>query len=78
VYADANCASKRNTDTHAYSNTCNHAQRHPNSHKYCYSYDYTYRYTLSDSYGYGQANAYAQVASNAEGTTHPAAAPVII
>jgi hypothetical protein len=89
VYADANCASKRNTDTYAYSNTYDHAQRYPNSHKYCYSYDHAYCYanshsycyehtqcyTLSDSYSHGQANAYGQAACNAEGTTHPAAAP---
>ena len=89
VYADANCACKRNTDTYAYSNTYDHAQRYPNSHKYCYSYDHAYCcanshsycyehtqcYTLSDSYSHGQANAYAQAACDAEGTTHRAATP---
>jgi len=35
----------------------------------------TYAYGYSDDYA--QANAYAQAAYNAEGATHPAAAPVI-
>jgi hypothetical protein len=75
VHADANCASNRNTDTYAYSNTYDHAQRHPNSHKCGYSYDYTYRYTNSYSYGYGQANPHRAAQRNTEATSHSAAAP---
>ena len=74
---------------YAYTYTNCHCNSHCNSYRDCHgdfhshfhpNYDST---TNSDIYTYGyfddytQANPYAQAACNAEGTTHPAAAPVI-
>jgi len=76
MFADANCASKRNANGYIYSNTYDHAQCHRNSDKYSNSYDYTYRYTLGDSNGYGQTNTYSAASPNTETTSHAGAAPL--
>ena len=77
------------TERYSYSYIHDDAQRYGNSYCDCHgdfhshfhpNYDST---TNSDIYAYSyfddytQANPYAQAACNAEGTTHPAAAPVI-
>ena len=76
---------------YAYTYTNCHCNSHCNSYRDChgdfhsdfhtnYNYDSTTNsdsYAYSDTNDYAQANPYAQAAWDAEGTTHPAAAPVI-
>jgi hypothetical protein len=71
-YTDTNCNADRNCSCDCHGDL--HSHFHPN-----YNHDSTTNsdiYAFSYSDDYTQANAYAQAACNAKGTTHPAAAPV--
>ena len=79
AHADGNSDSYSDVYANCYFHCNSYCDCHGDFHSHFHpNYDST---TNSDIYAYGyfddytQANAYAQAACNAEGTTHPAAAP---
>jgi len=73
TYTNCHCNCDGNSDCNSYCDF--HSHFHPNYNYYSTTNSDIYAYGDSDDYA--QANAYAQGAWNAQGTTHPAAAPVI-